>query len=218
MKRDPRSPSLRARKGREGASACGTNISTCRTTAAARRSGNKYRGSQQENGCAPCAPTHSLSQGSAGVIGQWENCLSYLGKGEERRGRERGRGVAFSICLPTAQISPWNSVPFHTFTRNVARTVGAGWREECNDNAEAAARSRSPRGESLARSAPSSGSSPGRAGPRAEGQTFSAPINTFSRLRVRLPSARRAYLCVWCDRRSSLIFPFAPTVGDRVEY
>ena len=70
---------------------------------------------------------------------------------EGREERERGRGVAFSICLPTAQISPWNSVPFHTFTRNVARTVGAGWREECNDNAEAN-RSRSPRGESLARS------------------------------------------------------------------
>ena len=200
MKRDPRSPSLRARKGREGASACGTNISTCRTTAAARRSGNKYRGSQQENGCAPCAPTHSLSQGSAGVIGQWENCLSYLGEREERRGRERGRGVAFSICLPTAQISPWNSVPFHTFTRNVARTVGAGWREECNDNAEAA-RSRSPRGESLARSAPSIGSSPGRAGPRAEGQTFSAPINTFSRLR---PFAVRASDLSVCVVRSSL--------------
>ena len=26
------------------------------------------------------------------------------------------RGVAFRVCLPTAQISPRNSVPFHTFT------------------------------------------------------------------------------------------------------
>ena len=57
---------------------------------------------------------------------------SYLGEKEKRRVKSQGergwlqnasasRGVAFRVCLPTAQISPWrNSVPFHTFTGSCA--------------------------------------------------------------------------------------------------
>ena len=214
MKRDPRSPSLRGRKGREGASACGTNISTCRTTAAAvweqvsGESTRKWLRSMR---------SHPLTHGSHRAVGELLELFGQEGEREEREGgREGGRGVAFSICLPTAQISRWNSVPFHTFTRrNVARmrSVGAGWREECNDNA------RSPQGESLARSDPSSGSSTGRTGrarwPAGGGANiFSSNKHFFTVASVCRPSARRAYLSV-CVVRSSLQLDFSLCTNGR---
>ena len=159
-------------------------------------------GSQQENGCAltHSAPSPVKSQRS-GKIGKviWargdrqERGGGARGRVLGERERERERGVAFSVCLPTAQISAWNSVPFHTFTRNEMRWDGGSARNEKERRMPSVMSPRSLEGESLVRARVrpyqrSRPSSAGIGGPN----IFSSNKHFFTVRSVR-PSVRLCY-------------------------